>query len=221
MKRQRTSAFRDIVIRTLSESLIKETERRKLSKIVGGSFVREAIPEFLNINLTKPDENLVGINLGFLPWDPRSILFKHIDVSTTWESLSTWLAGEARQQYKYWDDETRKRYSYVRNLKRIGLTREPYGKKKIDTSMTGNISRVIMSTSMVDQVPDCLVETVYYATKLDFGNGWEDLVAVNSDRDALSTLCLNRKVYESENPHLFGLFVREEFERWYTFSSLN
>jgi hypothetical protein len=219
MKRQRISAFKDIASDSIIRSLNEETDR-KLSKTVDGCIVRDAIPEFLNINLTKPDENLVRINLGFLPWDPRAILFKHIRINTTWESLGTRLAEEAKRAYESWDDKTQKRYGYIRDLRRIGLTREPYGKQKIDTSMSGIISRVIMGTNSVDQIPDCLVKTTYYATKLDFGDGWEDLVAVDSD-DALNTLRLNRKVYDSENPRLFRLFVCEEFERWYAFTSWN
>ncbi len=81
--------------------------------------------------------------------------------------------------------------------------------------MSGTISR----TNSIDQVP--LVETMYYTTKLDFGNGWEDLITVDSDRNTLDTLCLNSKVYSSENPNLFRLFVCEEFKRWYAFSSWN
>jgi len=172
-----------------------------------------------SIHVYPPDPMIAQINVGLLPWDTRVTRWTGTDDNTTWETLSQFFVNEYKKIWEMWDPNTQDRYSYVQNLKRIGFTYEPYSEKDAKEPLTGYVNNPIC-VNFVHQVPDCLVKTKCYVTKIDIGNGWENLVTVDSHYSARNTIRVHERIYATENPEIFRLFVLEEYERWYSFASM-
>lgn len=122
------------------------------------------------------------ISAAFLPWDPNNIIFVNVERGTTWNSVFVKLGKQASQI-------SEKKFPFLKNVKRLGLTKMSYNYKN--------------SQLLSGYVPQ-IYQELLYISKIDFGNGWENLMEIDENND----IQIHKEVYSSVES-LFVDFCKE------------
>ena len=126
------------------------------------------------------------ISAAFLPWDPNNIFFVNVESGTTWNSVFVKLGKQASQI-------SEKKFPFLKNVKRLGLTKMSYDYKN--------------SQLLSGYVPQ-IYQELLYISKIDFGNGWENLMEIDENND----IQIHKEVYSSVES-LFVDFCKELIQK--------